>query len=157
MCIDEKTKSIHTDVTYQVGCQHLAPWQALDYVRQRELLPEGDFDRQRHQQQFLKAIFQEAESQGITGNPLKLDQLIRSVGSALTVDTNGVPLANLVFGLKNIDSSSLVGIKLPSEPQTIGGVSYVVADHEATSLYQAIASDTLEDWVAANPSWVNSI
>ncbi|GIH13113.1 LCP family protein [Rugosimonospora africana] len=157
LCVDEKTKSIHTKVTYQVGCQHMAPWQALDYVRQRELLPEGDYDRQRHQQQFLKAIFQEAIDQGIATNPIKLDQLIRAVGSALTVDTNGVPLANLVFGLKGINAGSLVGIKLPSEPQMIGGVSYVVAEDEATSLYQAIASDTLEDWVAANPSWVNAI
>lgn len=157
LCVDEKTKSIHTGATYQVGCQHMAPWQALDYVRQRELLPEGDYDRQRHQQQFLKAIFQEALDQGIATNPLKLDQLIRAVGSALTVDTNGVPLANLVFGLKNINPGSLVGVKLPSEPRMIGGVSYVIAEDEATSLYQAIASDTLEDWVAANPSWVNEI
>lgn len=79
------------------------------------------------------------------------------MGSALTVDTNGVPLANLVFGLKNINPGSLVGVKLPSEPRMIGGVSYVIAEDEATSLYQAIASDTLEDWVAANPSWVNEI
>uniref|UniRef100_UPI003CD08D93 LCP family protein n=1 Tax=Rugosimonospora acidiphila TaxID=556531 RepID=UPI003CD08D93 len=157
LCVDEKTKSIHTGHTYQVGCQHMLPWQALDYVRQRELLPEGDYDRQRHQQQFLKAVFQEAQDQGLTTNPLKLDQLIRAVGSALTVDTNGVPLADLVFGLKNINAGSMVGIKLPSAPETIGGVSYVVADDDATSLYQAISSDTLEDWVAANPSWVNSI
>jgi LCP family protein required for cell wall assembly len=157
LCVDQVTKSIHTGTVYQVGCQHLGAVQALDYVRQRELLPEGDYDRQRHQQQFLKAILQEAINKGVATNPIQLDQLIRAIGSALTVDTNGVPLSDLVFGLKGISPSSLVGIKLPSNPQTIGGISYVVADSHATSLYQAIASDTLDDWVAANPSWVNAI
>jgi LCP family protein required for cell wall assembly len=157
MCVDQVTKSIHTGTVYQIGCQHLGAVQALDYVRQRELLPEGDYDRQRHQQQFLKAILQEAIDQGVATNPIKLDELIRALGSALTVDTNGVPLSNLVFGLKDIPPSSLVGIKVPSHPQTISGISYVIQDDEATSLYQAIASDTLDDWVAANKTWVNSI
>ena len=46
-----------TPVVYHVGYQHLEPWQALDYVRQRETLPNSDYDRQRHQQQFIKALF----------------------------------------------------------------------------------------------------
>ena len=29
---------------------------------------------------------------GVLTNPLKLDQVIRAIGGALTVDTNGVPL-----------------------------------------------------------------
>ena len=62
MCIDQQTTSIHTGATYHPGCQHLRPWQALDYVRQREDLPGGDYDRQRHQQQFLKALLTEAGS-----------------------------------------------------------------------------------------------
>src|SRR5262249_18490346 len=35
LCVDEKVVSIHTRQVYQPGCQHMAAWQALDYVRQR--------------------------------------------------------------------------------------------------------------------------
>jgi len=44
---------------YNQGCRHLQPWEALDYVRQRENLPLGDYDRQRHQQQFMDAVFKQ--------------------------------------------------------------------------------------------------
>jgi hypothetical protein len=40
------------------------PWQVLDYVRQRELLPNGDYDRRRHQQQFLMAVLKQTASAG---------------------------------------------------------------------------------------------
>ncbi len=157
MCIDEPVTSIHTGAVYKPGCQHLRPWQALDYVRQREDLPNGDFDRQRHQQQFLKAIFTEAKSQGITTNPIKLDQLIRAVGSSLTVDTNGVPLSALVYSLRSIGSSDLNGVRLPSYAGQQDGISYVFPEPAAEGLYRALAGDTLDAWLADNPTWRNPI
>ena len=95
LCVDEKVTSIHTGAVYQPGCQHMRPGQALDYSRQREGLPGGDFDRQRHQQQLLKAMLTQARNQGFSTNPAKIDQLITAIGDSLTVDTNGVPLAAL--------------------------------------------------------------
>ncbi|RSM40116.1 transcriptional regulator, partial [Actinoplanes sp. ATCC 53533] len=38
---------------YKKGKYHLEGWEALDYVRQRYGLPRSDYDRQRHQQQFI--------------------------------------------------------------------------------------------------------
>jgi LCP family protein required for cell wall assembly len=157
MCVDEQVTSIHTGAVYQPGCQHMRPWQALDYVRQRETLPGGDYDRQRHQQQFLKAILAEAKSQGLTTNPVKLDELIRAVGSSLTVDTNGVPLSSLVYSLHGISANDLVGVRLPSDPGDENGISYVFAEPAAQSLYQAITSDTVDSWLAANPTWRNAL
>jgi LCP family protein required for cell wall assembly len=158
MCVDQLTRSIHTHAVYKPGCQHLAPWQALDYVRQRETLPNGDYDRQRHQQQFLKALFDKALSRGVATNPLKLDQIIRAVGSALTVDTNGVSLDELVFSLRAIQPSTMVGLKVPSYPAMIGNTSYVLPYASvATSLYRAIGTDTLDSWMSGNPTWVNRI
>jgi LCP family protein required for cell wall assembly len=157
MCVDQLTRSIHTHAVYQPGCQHLAPWQALDYVRQRETLPDGDFDRQRHQQQFLKALFEQALSRGVASNPIKLDGIIRAVGNSLTVDTNGVPLDELVFSLRAVQPSTLVGIKLPSYPTMIGNTSYVLPYPGAGSLYRAIAQDTVDSWLLANQAWVNRL
>src|SRR6185437_14787740 len=104
MCVDEKTISVHvgsdahgnfhapyeitasgvypirgiTPQVYEPGCQHLAAWQALDYVRQRELIPDGDYGRQRHQQQFLQAVLKEATGAGVLTSPVKLDRVLRS-------------------------------------------------------------------------------
>jgi LCP family protein required for cell wall assembly len=155
MCIDQETKSIHTGITYHQGCQHLQAAQALDFVRQRKTLPDGDYDRQRHQQQFLRAILEEARQMGLERNPVKLDQFIRSVAGSLVVDTNRVPVADLAFALRNVTPSSMVGIRLPSYPQMIGGISYVLAEPEATGLYQAVSDDTLDSWVTEHPTWVN--
>lgn len=157
LCIDEQVTSIHTGAVYLPGCRHLRPWQALDYARQREGLPGGDYDRQRHQQQLLKAMLVEAEKQGLTSNPVKLDQLLRAAGSSLTVDTNGVSLAALVYSLHGIGAGDLNGIRLPSYPSNLDGVSYVLPDNAASGLYRAIATDSLDTWIAAHPTWRNQI
>ncbi len=91
----------------------------------------------------------------MTTNPIKLDQFIRAVGSTMTVDTNGTSLADLVFGLRNIGPSTVVGIRMPSVQQNIGGIAYVLPDDGTPALYQAILSHTLDTWVAANQSWVD--
>ena len=182
MCIDVRTESHHighdkngdflapwygpegqyrnrdsTPVVYEPGCQHLAAWQALDFVRQRKSLPDGDYGRQRHQQQFLRALFERAQAKDLTSNPLELDRFIRAVGESLTVDLNGIPLDELMFGLRNVKPSNLLGLQLPSAPEDHGGVSYIIASQEAEQLYTALREDTLEAWAAANPNWVNRI
>jgi LCP family protein required for cell wall assembly len=157
LCVDEQVRSIHTGHLFRTGCQDLTAAQTLDYLRQRETLPGGDFDRQRHQQQFLQAIFAKTFANGLAQSPVRLDQIIRGVGSSMTVDTNGVPLDQLVFTLRNIRPSALVGVRLPSYTRTIGGISYVLPTGVAATLYAAIDDDTLAQWVAAYPSWVNPL
>jgi len=157
MCVDTKTKSIHTGAVFLPGCQRMNPSQALDYVRQRYDQPDGDYGRQRHQQQLLKAVFTEAMAQGIVDNPVKLDRLVRAVGSAVTLDLNGVPLPTLVVTLRDIKPDGLIGVRVPSHPANIGGTSFVVSDDGATSLYQALRSDSMGEWVAADPAWVNQL
>ncbi len=144
-----------TPYVYEVGCRLLKPWEALDYIRQRKSLPDGDWGRERHQQQFLRAILDEAIRQGVATDPLKADLFIRSVGSSLTVDTGGVPLDELVYGLRSIRPSSLVGVRVPGVDQYVNGYAYVLQTELATSLYAAIRDDTLEQWTATNPSYVN--
>src|SRR4029079_8691398 len=100
-----------TPQVYEPGCQHLAAWQALDYVRQRELIPDGDYGRQRHQQQFLRAVMKEGTSTGVLNNPLKLDAVLRSAGQAVTFDGGGVSIDNWIFTLKGLSANDVVMIK----------------------------------------------
>ena len=160
---DSKGKYLHpndggTAVVYEVGCRQFNGWQALDYVRQRYSLPDGDYGRQRHQQQFLQALLRKARSQGIATNPIRLDRFIRAVAGTLTVDTGGMSLESLVFGLREIGTSDIVGVTVPSEPAWVGNTSYILPfEEEAAGLYQALAGDMLEAWADANPQWVNRL
>ncbi len=146
-----------TPVVYEPGCQHLAAWQALDYVRQRKGLPNGDYDRQRHQQQFLRAVFNAAQEKHLTSNPIALDSFIRAIGQSLTVDTNGVALDELMFGLRNVDPTRLTGVELPSVPEDRGGIAYVIAKPEAQGpLAPSTTTLSTRGWSTTRPGSTTS-
>jgi LCP family protein required for cell wall assembly len=157
MCVDTRTRSIHTGHLFTVGCQQMSGAVALDYARQRYDLPAGDFDRQRHHQQLLKAIMVKAGDKGLVANPFKLDQLIRAVGSSLTVDTNGVPLQDLIFAMRGLRADDMVGLQIPAHPQMIGGISFALLDEPAQDLFAALASAEVAEWATANPKWINKL
>ncbi|GAA2350880.1 hypothetical protein Cme02nite_24020 [Catellatospora methionotrophica] len=157
MCVDTEVRSIHTKRLFTVGCRQMNGEEALDYSRQRYGLPGGDFDRQRHQQQLVKAILSKALDSGVTRNPVKLDQFIRGIGQSLTLDTGQATLTDLIVALHNIRPDSLTGIRVPSYAQSIGGVSYVLLQDGAEDLFRAMRDADLATWVQQHPEWVNPI
>jgi hypothetical protein len=88
---------------------------------------------------------------------LELDKVIRAVSGSLVVDTNDVPLSDLLYALHGITPGRLAGVEVPSEPQMIGGISYITPLTEAETLYEAIRDDTLDAWGASHPDWTNAI
>ena len=66
-------------------------------------------------------------------NPLKIDQVLRAVGSALTVDTGARSLSDLVYGLRDLRPDNLSGLKVPTSSQTWGSQSVVVPTDEAST------------------------
>lgn len=156
LCVDERTVSVHTGAVFEPGCRPMNPAQTLDYLRQRQFA-DGDFTRQRHQQQFLKALMDKAVSTGTLANPIKLDGLLRAVANSMTIDIGGYSLTDLVFGLRGLRPDEVSGIRVPSRIEMIGDTSYVIATDEAPGLYAAIRGDRLDAWMAAHPNWVNRI
>jgi LCP family protein required for cell wall assembly len=156
MCVDSPVKSIHTGKVFEPGCQLMSSTDVLDYLRQRDF-PDGDYGRQRHQQQFLKAFLDRARTTGAASNPVKLDGLVRAVAGTMTVDTGEAGLTELVFGLRDLRPGSLAGIKIPSSPEEINNVSYVVTSADAAGLFEALRSDGMDQWAQSHPQWVNKI
>ncbi|SCL39330.1 transcriptional attenuator, LytR family [Micromonospora rhizosphaerae] len=102
---------------YRKGQAHLNGWQALDYVRQRyphNGVPDADYGRQRHQQQFIKAMVDQAFSADVVTNPVKLDRVIRAGGQSLIFNGRGNSVVDFALALKNIRSESIETIKLPA-------------------------------------------
>lgn len=157
MCVDTEVTSIHTNRFFPLGCQVFNGAEALDYSRQRYGLESGDYDRQRHNQQLLKAIFSTALGNGIAHNPLKIDQFIRALGDSLTLDTGGASLADVLLALRSLRPDTLVGVAVPSYPEMIGAESFVLLNDEAPLLFDALSQAKLADWAVVNPQWVHAL
>ncbi len=156
VCVDVRVVSVHTRTVFEPGCRVMGSKDVLDYLRQRNF-PDGDFSRQRHQQQFLKAFFDRAVSMGMLTNPLKLDSLLRAVAGSMTVDTGAKSLPDLVLALRDLRPGDMTGVKIPSHIGVIDNVSYVIPSADAEGLFVALRTDALSAWVATHPQWVNRI
>jgi LCP family protein required for cell wall assembly len=156
MCVDTPVVSIHTERSFQPGCQVMSSDVVLDYLRQRDF-PDGDFTRQRHQQQFLSAVFDEVLSAGTLANPVRLDSLLQQVAASMTVDLGPTDLPDLLFALRGLGPGDLTGLKVPFYFQTIGEQAFVIASDEADGLWDALRDDTLGDWTATHEQWQNKI
>jgi LCP family protein required for cell wall assembly len=191
MCIDEKTTSIHigfkadgttatpytqvdtgsgtklyrvpgvTPMVYEKGCRKLQAWQALDYVRQRDLLEngDGDYGRQRHQQQFISAVMKQAMAKGVLQNPVTLDAMIRHVGSALTVDLRGISLIDWMFTLRNVANKPPITLRTNAgkyDSLIINGAyqgEQLTADSMA--MFEAVRTDTVEQFLLEHPDFAS--
>ena len=144
---------------YAKGDHCFTPTEALDFVRQRDLLKNNDFDygRQRHQQQFFKAIINQAVKDGLS-SPTKMPGLIKALGSTMTVDTGGISLEDWVFAMKGISPNDLITIKTNNgtfNSRDVPGVgSAEILDETSLDLLKAVKNDTVDDFVRANPTWV---
>ncbi|MET7418742.1 LCP family protein [Dactylosporangium sp. NPDC005555] len=189
MCVDERVTSIHTGWNtktgaegvpynfsndlpttlkpnmrpqiYEVGCYDMEPWEALDYVRQRDKLAnnDGDYGRQRHQQQFIKAMVKKATSAGVITNPIKVAEMLNRMGAAVSFYNHGIQLTDWIFTLKGIKPDQMVTLKVNNgdyHSETIGGQSYEILDDTAKELLAAIVRDEVGPFVAAHPEMVNN-
>lgn len=148
---------------YKKGMAHLSGWQALDYVRQRypkNGVPDADYGRQRHQQQFLKAMVNQAFSKDVVTNLPKLDKVLRAAGKSVIFNGRGHSVADFGFALRNLRSNSIVTVKLPgggvySPP---GSSNYKGEELRpvAREFFAAVVAGTVDDFMFSHPELVNA-
>jgi LCP family protein required for cell wall assembly len=142
---------------HKKGCRNMAAWEALDYSRQRYGLPNSDYDRQRHQQQLLRAMAKKATSAGIITNPLKVSELIKAAGGSLKMDTGGVPVDDFIFTLKALAGSDLVALKTNSGTYAKSAVGNGEGITAATQeMFTAASQDKLGEFIMENPQYLIS-
>ncbi|MEJ3742423.1 LCP family protein [Actinomycetes bacterium KLBMP 9797] len=184
MCVDQRAESIHLGVdkngkilklwykegagiqdlppggkalVHEKGCRRMTAQLALDYARIRKSLPNGDYDRQRHQQQLIKAIAKEATSKGVITNPLKLNNVIKAAGKAFVLDTQGIPVEDFIFTLKGVAAGDLVLIKTNAgrvQPLKINGVEYEQLSSESLGMLAAVRDGRLSDFLISHPQYI---
>ncbi|RSM42176.1 hypothetical protein DMB66_55005, partial [Actinoplanes sp. ATCC 53533] len=117
------------------------------------------YGRQRHQQQFLKAVLKQAVSDGLN-SPTKLPGLLSAVGKTMTVDSGGVSLEDWVFAMRGLNPDDLVTIKTNAgrfNSKSVPGVGSVeVLSDDSLQLLKAVKNDDVAAFAQSHPSWVSA-
>ena len=115
--------------------------QALEFVRQREGLPNGDLDRTARQRYFLTAAFRKVASAGTMLDPGKLRDLVSAVKKSIYVDS-GLNMLDLARQMSNLSADNIVGEAIPFERfanENVGSVE-VVNPHRVKQFVKSLIS-----------------
>ncbi|MFI5841130.1 LCP family protein [Catenuloplanes sp. NPDC051500] len=183
MCVDEEAESAHLGVdsdgklvqgwysetsgiqlpagvkplVHKTGCRTMNATEALDYARIRKSLSDGDYGRQRHQQQLIKAIAKKATTSGVLTDLGKLNELTKAAGDAFILDTQGIAVADYIFTLKGVAANDLMLIKTNEgnlRSELIDGVSYESLDDESLAMLNAAKTGTLGTFLIEHPQFI---
>lgn len=127
VCLVKAVRDSYSGADFPAGNQTVAGAQALQFVRQRHGLPNGDLDRIKRQQVFMASMAKTILSAGTLANPGKLNDLIDAVKKAVVVDANwdilgfaqqlhGMSAGNIHFVTVPVVSISL---KTPSDGDAV--------------------------------------
>lgn len=138
------------------GTSNLKGKEALDYVRERHKLPNGDFDRVKRQQNFLRSILSKLVDRGTLTNPIKLTKTLDSVTKNLAVDDDwsSSGMRSLAIAMRNIRPGNVTFMTIPTKGTAndpIAGSIVVVDKGKSAELFKALRDDDVDGFLAANP------
>jgi LCP family protein required for cell wall assembly len=151
MYVDQTITSIFPPYrVFTQGTRHFTGAEALDYVRQRYQFTDGDFTREKHQQEFLKALLDKAADGGMLTNPGRLNSFLQAVTKAVAVDKD-FDLVGVAVQLRSLRSNDLTFLTSPSTGTAWEGDESVVEPDTAAarSLYAAVAADRVGAYQAS--------
>lgn len=141
------------DITMSDGStENLEGEEALEYVRERESLPGGDFDRINRQQNLLRQVLWDITDSGTRSNPVTVTGLIGDLGELLLLDddfTNG-ELRGLGLDVVRNGAGDIDWLTAPTNGTgtSADGQSIVLLDLERTSeLLAAISGDEFDAYL----------
>jgi anionic cell wall polymer biosynthesis LytR-Cps2A-Psr (LCP) family protein len=140
--------------TYLPGTRKLKGWQAIDYARQRYTAG-GDYTRQRHQRQLVKALLTQSEDAGLATDTAKLQQVISALGETLIYSGERSPL-EYAYALRDLRPEKLTLVGLPGA--SVGGGSGYLGEQLlplGRDFIKAVAAGEPAEFLAANPTLVN--
>ncbi len=143
-------------ITWKKGRQDLEGELALAYVRTRHGLANGDFDRIKRQQNFLRATMGKLMSGSTTNNPIKLTKVVRVVTKYLTVDDtwDNDEIRSLALSLRSIHTEDVEFLTAPfgRYDTSADGQSIVrLAPKKTAALFDAVKDDDIAGYLTKHP------
>jgi len=145
-------ESSHQDtVNFVAGTtMHMNGTTALEFVRSRYQLSQGDISRGQRQQEFLRALMLKVLSGDTLTNPVKLAAFVDAATKNLTVDQslNIGETQQLALSLRAVRKDQVRFITAPFSgfATNAAGDVDVVDVAKMTAMGQAVAQDTLDQW-----------
>ncbi|OLB77059.1 MAG: hypothetical protein AUI14_17045 [Actinobacteria bacterium 13_2_20CM_2_71_6] len=149
MYVDQTITSIFPPYrVFSKGNRHFTGAEALDYVRQRYQYADGDLTRERHQQEFLKALLDKADSSGTLTDPSRLNAFLQAVTKSTTVDEN-FDLVDTALQLRDLRGTDVTFLTSPTAGTGWEGDQSVLRSDpaKAAALYRAVSADTVATWL----------
>lgn len=144
--------SYHGKYTFAAGPQKLDGDHALAFVRERYSFVDGDYQRVRNQQIFLKAVFKAVLSPETLSNPLRISTLVGQTAPYIRTDAglDSVTLGKLALSLAGVRANDVISFTLPTlgTGTSADGQSIVIKDDSAiAALGKALKTDTMSSFV----------
>jgi len=138
--------------TWEEGTYNLEGKKALQYVRTRYGLEQGDFDRIKRQQNFLRAVMQKTVSRGTLANPIKLTNLMGAITEATTVDSgwSAGDMRSLALSMRDLGPSDVQYLTAPvAGTKDVDGVGNVVVlkKKESNALWKSVRDDDVQAYL----------
>ena len=143
-------------ITWEKGWQDLEGEEALAYVRTRYGLENGDFDRIKRQQNFIRALMKQFLSTGTMNNPLKLNSSLGALTKNLTIDddwTDG-DIRGLALAMRGISADDVQFLTVPTAGYGYddNGQSIVKIDNlKSKQLFNLMKTDNVQKYIEQNP------
>ena len=142
-------------VYFPAGVNRLNGLEALAFVRERHAFTDGDYQRVRNQQTFLKAVMAKMAAEGVLSDRSTVNQLVQTVLPHVTVSPGLTveSLEHLAFSLRSTPPGNAQFFTLPTAGLGFSrdGQSIILQNRAATAAVSAaLASGTLGEYIAAN-------
>jgi LCP family protein required for cell wall assembly len=147
--VEEPSKSGR--FTYSKGFQQMGGNEALQFVRERKDLSEGDISRGRRQQAFIKALLLKSLSKDVILNPVKVAQFIDAGTKNMIVD-NGFSVGEMrseAFSMRSLRGKDISFITAPFTgfgTSPVGASIDIVDDAGMRDLGDALQNDAMSSY-----------
>lgn len=141
------------------GAQVLNGQQALAYTRERSSLPNGDFDRVKRQQTWMRSIVSRVLTNGTLSSPTALYSFLKTASRTVAVDESFTlnQMQSLALETRHLHSNDIAFMTVPTAGTgtSADGQSIVTLDADAdTPLFKAFAEDRVSAYLTEHPDAV---
>ncbi|WUC93968.1 LCP family protein [Streptomyces sp. NBC_00525] len=145
VCLKEPIDDKDAHLKLTAGRHKLNGEQALGYVRARKSLGNGsDTDRMDRQQQFLGALVNKVQSNGVLLNPTRLYPVLDAATKALTTDPgldSLKDLYDLVRGMRDVPTEKVQFLTVPRQPYHLNRNRDELVQPDADKLFKQLRDD----------------
>ena len=141
------------------GAQVLNGQQALAYTRERSSLPNGDFDRVKRQQTWMRSIVSRVLTNGTLSSPTALYSFLKTASRTVAVDESFTlnQMQSLALETRHLHSNDIKFMTVPTAGTgtSADGQSIVTLDADADApLFKAFAEDRVRAYLTEHPDAV---